>query len=61
VDPHQPDDQSDRNFDYDQPVEPQGGVPRSDWIVEEPFDSAEWLDKEEPKYEDDAEQPAAGQ
>lgn len=50
IDPHQPDGESDKNFDYDQPVDESNGVAMKDWIVEQPHDSAEWLDKESPVY-----------
>jgi hypothetical protein len=58
--PKQDDPQSDKNFDYEQPVDQQDGVPMKDWIVEQPFDSADYLDKEMPVYAGDATRKQGG-
>lgn len=66
VDPKAPDESSDKNFDYEQPVDAKDGVPMKDWIAEQPFDSAEYLDKPRLRYASDAkgeggDQPAPDQ
>jgi hypothetical protein len=47
---------TDANYDYTQaPQSAQDGVPVHEWLPERPFDSAEWMYKDEPVYQTDDE------
>lgn len=49
---------TDANYDYTQPPQAaDDGVPVQEWLPEMPFDSADWMYKDEPVYQDDDAEP----
>ena len=57
--PEEPDPDTDASFDYGQKPEADG-VPVADWLPEQPYDSADWLDKpSERRYSKPDDEPDA--